>query len=124
MGRHTTVKVLAASVFLLAGCSDRPEPLAPSDATDAGLSRSAAQVSPDDPNALARGVRGFGGFFFDAEGMPTIYLKEVAQRGNAERALGPYLRAEGIGPAQLRVRRGDFDYAELERWSGQATVEV
>ena len=74
MGEHAAMKVLAASVFLLAACLDRPEPLAPTGATDAGLARSAAQASPDDPNALARGVRGFGGFFFDAEGMPTIYL--------------------------------------------------
>ncbi|MGH7534565.1 MAG: S1 family peptidase, partial [Gemmatimonadales bacterium] len=36
----------------------------------------------------------------------------------------PYLRAQGIAPANLRVRRGDFDYTELERWFGQATVAV
>jgi hypothetical protein len=124
MGQQTAMKVLAASAFLLAGCSDRPEPLAPGDATGAELSRLAAQASPDDPNVLAREVRGFGGFFFDPEGVPTIYLKELPQRGNAERALAPYLRAEGIAPSRIRVRRGDFDYAQLERWSGQATVDV
>ena len=44
---------------------------------------------PDDPIALARTVPGFGGFFYDVDGSPTIYLKDAGQRGRAERVAWP-----------------------------------
>ena len=77
-----------------------------------------------DPAALARQVPGFGGFFFDQQGKPTIYLKDLARRPDAERALGAYLAAHGVGTAALQVRRGDFDWASLERWQGHASAEA
>jgi hypothetical protein len=76
------------------------------------------------PNDLARGVKGFGGFFLDAQGVPTIYLKDAAEKENAGRALGRYFQAAGITPSQLRVLRGQFDWSDLERWFLLASSDV
>ena len=124
MRRSTTLHTIAvAAAFLAAGCTDRNEPTAPSDQSDP-LSQSLRQEPGDNPNALARGVRGFGGFFFDAEGRPTVYLKNAAERSNAERALAPFFRVQGLSRSAVRVRRGDFDWIQLERWFAQASAEV
>jgi hypothetical protein len=43
------------------------------------------------------------------------------------RALGAYFRAAGIQPSLLRVRRGQYDWAQLERWQagpGSAALAV
>ncbi|MGH7518617.1 MAG: hypothetical protein ACREOC_14315 [Gemmatimonadales bacterium] len=107
------------------GCSDTSQPTVPSDQPDDPTLRAAAAQGPsENPNALARGVRGFGGFFLDAQGTPTIYLTDAGERGNAARALGPFLRARGIDPAAVQVRRGEFAWSDLERWHEQASVEA
>jgi len=124
MRRSTTLQTIAVTAaFLAAACSDQNEPSAPTDQSDR-LSQSVQQEPADNPNALARGVRGFGGFFFDAQGRPTVYLKNAAERGNAERVLAPFFRAQGLGPSAVQVRRGDFDWVQLERWFAQASAEV
>jgi hypothetical protein len=51
-------------------------------------------------------------------------LKDAAERGNAERALAPFLRAQGIAASQLRVLPAKYDWAQLERWFTQASAEV
>lgn len=124
MHRNTTLQTIAfAAVFLAAGCTDQDQPTAPSDQPDP-LSPSLRQGPGDNPNALARGIRGFGGFFFDAHGRPTVYLKDAAERSNTERALAPFFRAQGLSPAAVQVRRGDFDWVQLERWFAQASTEI
>jgi hypothetical protein len=69
-------------------------------------------------------VRGFGGFFLDGQGTPTLYLMDASERGNAARAITPFLRARGINAAAVQVRRGEFAWPDLERWQEQAAVEV
>ena len=56
------------------------------------LESTVQQPSVNDPVGLARGVRGFGGFFLDREGAPTVYLADPSERGAAERALAPFKR--------------------------------
>ena len=58
------------------------------------------------------------------KGFPRVYLKDPAQRGNAERALQPYLSDKRLAPGQLKIRRGDYDWAELERWYSTASAEL
>jgi hypothetical protein len=124
MRRSTTLQPIAVTAaFLAAACTDQNVPSAPTDQPDP-LSPSVQQEPADNPNALARGVRGFGGFFFDAQGRPTVYLKHAAERSNTERALAPFFRAQGLGPSAVQVRRGDFDWVQLERWFAQASAEV
>jgi hypothetical protein len=124
MHARTILPAIAAGAVLLAvaSCTDQTDPSTPDDLTpDAAIAR---QGSPDDPNALARSVPGFGGFYFDAQGAPTIYLKDAGRRADAERALSPYLRSRGLGAGQLKVKRADYDWAQLEAWFTSASAEA
>ena len=118
MRRHTALFVsLVAGTVLFSACSDTTQPSTPAQES-VGLE---PVQEPDDPVALVRGIPGFGGFFFDREGVPTVYLRDEAARAQVERALGPWLATQDIRPAALRVRRADYDWASLERWQGGAT---
>ena len=110
---------LVAGTVLFSACSDTTQPTPPSD-DKVGFD---PIQQPDDPVALVRSVSGFGGFFFDREGVPTVYLRDVGERAQVERALGSWLAAQRIRPASLRVRRADYDWASLERWQGRATSQ-
>ena len=101
--RILAVSLAAGAILLASSCSDDfTQPTLPTDQLDpAGVA--VQQGQPDDPVALARGVPGFGGFFVDEQGTPTIYLKDTGQRGAAERALLPLFRlaepAAAVGKA-------------------------
>lgn len=105
-------------VAALAAC-DRPEgPTAPDGALAAprhSMSAVAQQSNPDQLTVAAV-VPGFGGYFIDAGGAPTVYLKDPAQRPAAEQALAGFLASFGWSAADLRVRQGQFDYQELDAW--------
>jgi hypothetical protein len=124
--RHPTASRLlaAGAVLLLVSCTDDSGPAGPAGPSDVASLSAGAQGSPDDPLALGRAVPGFGGFFIDAAGAPTVYLKDPGRRAEAERALEPFFRARGLARGLLRVRKGDYDWAELERWFSQATPQV
>jgi hypothetical protein len=114
---RTVLRTLAiAAAILAAACTDDSTPTAPTSPAGAPLLSKAQQGPSDDPNALGRSVAGFGGFFFDADGRPTVYLTDPGRRSLAERALAPFFQAHGLSPSQLAVRRGDFDYSRLETW--------
>ena len=116
--RTLSLAGLIAGAALFAGaCSDENQPTSPS------VSEPTFRQF-DDPVAAARQVQGFGGFFYDENGRPTIYLKDTRLRASAERALGAALSAEGMSASALVVRQADFDWASLERWQGQAASEV
>jgi hypothetical protein len=124
MRQRLPLSAVAAGALLLAvACSDQNEPTAPSSRLPAPPLEPAVQVSVDNPLSLARGVPGFGGFYLD-RGTPVVYLKDVRQRSNAERALAPYLQSEGLAASQLRVLPGKYDWAQLESWLDQASVAV
>jgi hypothetical protein len=68
MSPRPVLRVLAAGTELLAAaCSDQDQPAAPTGAAEADL-RGEVQQPLAGPNALARAVAGFGGFFYDAAG--------------------------------------------------------
>ena len=110
-----------AGLLALAACSDQSQPSAPD--LPADLSR-AAQGQGNDANALARSVPGFGGFFVDQQGTPTIYLANPSGRAAAERALAPWFRERNRAVAALRVLPAQFAWTDLERWFAQASTEV
>jgi hypothetical protein len=122
--RHISVALMLSLGISAAGCSDGSQPTVPSDQPDEPSLRGSAQGVPDHPNDLARGVPGFGGFFMDPHGAPTIYLKDAGQKANVARALGAYFRSTGINPSQLKVLRGQFDWTELEQWQAEGGVEA
>src|SRR5439155_12788767 len=111
--RILVVPLIAGSILLASSCSDdstQPTP-APDQLEPATVA--VQQGSPDDPVALARSVPGFGGFFVDEQGTPTIYRRDGGQRGAAERGLTPGFSPRGRGVATMRVRKADFDRADL-----------
>jgi hypothetical protein len=125
MRQHTIpfVGLVAGTVLLASACSDTSQPTSPSD-QPASPGPNPTLQQPDDPVALARQVPGFGGFFYDVQGAPTIYLKDVAGRASAERALQPYFSVRGVSPSALQVRKADYDWASLEQWQGKASTEA
>jgi hypothetical protein len=117
---HPFLGLVAGSAILATACSDSTQPTPPTvPSADMGPT---VGLQSDDPVALARQVPGFGGFFYDEAGVPTIYLKDVALRAGAERALQPFLGAQGAAGSALQVRKADFDWASLERWQTQAST--
>lgn len=119
MPRLVRTYLLAAGAALAAAaCRDGGGPVAPNETQPDALTRAAptGQEPARDPIALGRTVRGFGGFFLDRAGVATVYLTDPGRRGEAVSALAPWFRAQGLDPNQLRVLKGDFDYADLERW--------
>jgi hypothetical protein len=124
MNQRRPLQAFTAGVLLLAAaCSDQSEPVAPTPPESPSFQPS-IQGSTDDPISLARAVPGFGGFYMDDRGTPVVYLKNSAERGNAERALAPFLRAQGLAASQLRVIPAKYDWAQLERWFAQASSEI
>jgi hypothetical protein len=124
MSQRSSLQAFTAVVLLLAvACSDQSEPVAPSPPESPSF-QPAIQGTTDDPISLARAIPGFGGFYLDDRGTPVVYLKNAAERGNAERALAPFLRAQGLAASQLRVIPARYDWAQLERWFVQASTEV
>jgi hypothetical protein len=125
--RSFAFALAAAATVALGGCSDDATlpsaPSAPSPAPDLTLT-GAQQDLADDPVALARAVPGFGGFFVDEQGTPTVYLANPGGRAVAEQALAPWFRERNRPAAALRVLPGRFAWADLERWSAQAATEA
>ena len=117
----------AAATAALGSCSDdstlSSAPSVPSTAPDLALA-GAQQDLTDDPVALARVVPGFGGFFVDEQGTPTIYLTNPGRRAAAEQALGPWFRERSRAAAALRVLPARFAWSDLERWYAQASPEA
>ena len=125
MLRHRSIglALTATTIFCLTSCSDQPTQ--PTAAGSPDLAATPVQQGPaDDPVALARAVPGFGGFFLDQQGTPTVYLTQPAQRAAAERALAPWFREQNQAAAGLKVLPGRFAWADLERWNAQASVEA
>jgi hypothetical protein len=112
------------ALLLVVACSDQNEPVAPSEQPELSPVQPTAQGTAADPISLGRAVPGFGGFYLDAQGAPVIYLKDATQRGNAERALAPFLQARGVAPAQIRVLPAKYEWAQLESWFSRASAEV
>src|SRR5215217_6884522 len=101
MSRSRLLRLGLASgaALTLAACQDNSSPTAP----DAGPPSARVQSSQgsDLPSAaeFARRVPGFGGFFLDETGVPTVYLTRGASRAPAEQLLAGYLGARGLSAA-------------------------
>src|SRR5262249_41216860 len=119
MSRSRSIFVALIAGAVATACSDSGRPVGPTDQsteTNPMSMSGAAQGGSEDPIALARGVPGFGGFFIDEQGTPTVYLKDTGRRGNAEQALAPWLSSHGLRGSQMKVLHADFDWSDLERW--------
>lgn len=116
---------LASGVALtLAACQDDSNPTAP-DAVPQSARVQASQGADLPPaSEFARQVPGFGGFFLDRSGNPSLYLTRGSSRAPAERLLAGYLSRRGLTAAAIRVLEGRYAWQQLERWQAQATAEA
>ncbi len=111
---------MAAAVMLTAGCNDSPS--APS-ADPAARSASVQASGPggrtldNDFEDLNRQVSGFGGFYFDTDGTPTIALTDTTVSHAARRAVMSYLGGKGRsvrgGENGFRIRKANYDFNQL-----------
>jgi hypothetical protein len=114
----------AGAALAISACQDNSNPTSP----DAGVAPSAARSSQgaDLPSAAEfdRQVPGFGGFYLDRDGTPTVYLTRGAARAPAERVLSGYLAAKGISTAAVHVAEAQYGWKQLERWQASASTEA
>jgi hypothetical protein len=112
--------LLIGGLSLIVACHDTPDPTSPHNQP---LSPQLPQLSQNPtPSQLevAQAVPGFGGYFLDGSGAPTVYLLDPAQRPAAEQALAAFLADRGFTASDLRVRQGDYEYTQLDAWYRKA----
>jgi hypothetical protein len=121
----TWARTALAGCAALAGaaCSDIPAPSAPAVRLMASGFAIAQDATPEQM-AVAQAVTGFGGYFLDETGAPTVYLTDPSSRAEAEQALAAFLADRGFTAADLRVRQGTFEYAQLDAWYRQARPDA
>jgi hypothetical protein len=121
MLRSRLIPSILATGALLAvyACQDGPNPTAPNLNPTFKVS---GQDNDDLPSAadLDRDVPGFGGFFIDRDGSPTIYLTKGGDKGKAEKALEKFLRT-GLA---LKVRQAKHAWKDLQKWQADVTGEA
>jgi hypothetical protein len=114
---------LAMSLVAAAACTDSRVPTQPDTGPASNVPQPPAQDASLDGDALARAIPGFGGFFIDARGVPTVRLTNLQARAEAERALQPTLRSLDLGAA-LQVIKADYTAQQLQAWVQRAAPEV
>jgi hypothetical protein len=117
-------RILAVLMAVSAtACDQSRDPVSPVTPTEPFHS-AAPQGTADDPVpdqlAVAEAVPGFGGYYIDEAGRPTVWLTDVARRPEAEAALAGFLDHFGFTTADLRVREATYTYQELDGWYRQA----
>jgi len=121
-GSSTRLAFAAGAALAVSACQDQPNPTSPDPrGAEPTAQRSPQGGGPPSAEELDRQVPGFGGFFLDANGEPTIYVARGMSRAPAERALGAYLAARGLSTAALHVREGQYGWQQLQRWQDAAT---
>jgi len=124
MHRASSATALASFAALLftAACRETPT------STDPGLISfsTVATSQQDTPSQLdvALAVPGFGGYFIDEAGAPTVWLTDLSRRAEAAQALSGFLASFGWSAADLKVRQADYDYLQLDAWYRSAWPTV
>lgn len=114
---RTACRILATGgVILTASCQSDSTTTGPSAAPAIPDFRQEPDVLADPLLTHARAIPGFGGFFVDQDGTPTVYLKDPRQLGAAQIALASTLTRIGATSSRLRVKRADYDYLQLNDW--------
>lgn len=121
---HRSLPSLAAVALLAIACQDTPAPTDPAQRVNPSLVAAPSQSEAPDQMDVAQAVPGFGGYFIDETGAPTVYLTDPSRRPEAEQALAGFLAAFGWSAADLRVRPAQYDYLQLDAWYRQASARV
>ncbi|HEV8357629.1 MAG TPA: hypothetical protein VGQ17_12830 [Gemmatimonadales bacterium] len=116
--------LLAASAVLITACQEARSPTGPGPGLAASISAELSQQDTPDQLAVAQAVPGFGGYFIDETGAPTVYLTDPSRRPEAAQALAGFLGSFGWTAADLKVRQADYDYLQLDAWYRRAWPQV
>jgi hypothetical protein len=109
---------LTVTVLFLASCSDDMPTATPGDvAPEPAFSAQPGHQSMAD---LARAVPGFGGLYVEADGTPTVWMRNSNARVAAP-AIQAFLRRQGFDVSNVRTRSADFEWQELESWFDAAS---
>ena len=121
---HASRFTAIAAVLLLGACAPDQEPTSPTDNTP-DLAQGASAQGSELPSAAEfnRQVPGFGGFYLNPDGTPTVYLTRGSSRAPAERLLAGYLSAKGLSTAAVHVMEAQYRWQQLQRWQAAATVQ-
>ena len=122
MQRLKGLAVLGA--LFVAACQDAPAPTDPGSRINASLQADVARQDVPDQLDVARAVPGFGGYFIDASGAPTVYLTDLSRRAEAEQALSGFLASFGWTASGLKVLQAAYDYLQLDAWYRAAWPKV
>lgn len=117
-------RFLAAFALFATACQDGPGPTDPAPGILPSLQSEVAQQETPEQMDVARAVPGFGGYFIDETGSPTVWLTDPSRRPEAEQALAGFLDSYGWTAADLKVRQADYEYARLDAWHAGAWREV
>jgi hypothetical protein len=117
--RQTPASVVLACTIVVGACTETGRPTGLPEGASLSVGAVAADPAPDQM-AVAAAVPGFGGYFIDPDGSPTVYLTNVLARPAAEAALAGFLADRGWTASDLRVRQGAYGYAQLDAWYRQA----
>jgi hypothetical protein len=110
-------RIRLLTLALLAGaCDGISDPVIAPPSSAANVLTAVSQDPTPQQMAVAQAVPGFGGYFLDEAGAPTVYLTDAAQRPAAEAALAGFLSSRGFTAADLRVRTGTYSYQQLDTW--------
>ena len=116
---------LASGVALtLTACQDNPNPTSPNAEPPSTRVQSSQGGGLPSASEFARQVPGFGGFFLDRTGAPTVYLTRGSSRAPAERLLTGYLAGRGLSTAAVRVLEARYRWQQLESWKSAATTRA
>ncbi len=122
--RAVPAVVLAVLVTAACDTSDLVTPGAGGPTPDLAATPQGQVRTQDDEHArVARAeVPGFAGFYLQEDGTPVVRLVNTAQRGAAERYLGPdIVRARTTnGAKQPIVVKANYDFAQLKGWAEKA----
>jgi hypothetical protein len=116
-GSRTRAHLGVAMAALVAGaaCTDAGIPSEPVVRPSMTVGSVSEETTPAQ-GEVAQAVPGFGGYFLDADGAPTVYLTDPSRRVEVEHALAGFLTDRGFTASDLRIRQGAYAYAQLEGW--------
>jgi hypothetical protein len=80
---------------------------------------------------LTAELPGFGGYYFDAQGDLNVYLTDTSREAAARAKLADVARTRGerrnnpwTRPAEIIVRHGEFDFAQLDTWNRRLSAAL
>lgn len=120
--RSTISLTLTLTLILFTACQDSPT----SNAVPPVSFSTGSTQQQETPSQLevAQAVPGFGGYFIDESGAPTVYLTDVSRKAEAAQALAGFLTSFGWTANDLKVRQADYSYLQLDAWYQSAWPRV